>query len=104
MLTWAFITAWNPGSQLLPSHENAVRHQQFEQDLRLLGYEMFAGAGEPSDSVWAPEQSLLILGVSEPEAIRLGRKYGQAAIVVGQINEPAKLISCDPSVPQDVQA
>ena len=47
----------------------------------------------------------LILGVSETGGYSVSAwKYGQAAIVVGQIKRTCETQSCDPSVPQDVQA
>jgi hypothetical protein len=84
--------------------ENTVRHLQLQQDLKPLGYETFYGNGEPADSSWTAEESLLILGISNAEAKSLGRKYGQAAIVVGQIGEPARLLSCTPPAQEDVDS
>lgn len=81
--TWAFVTAWNPGSQPLHPEENPAHQNRLETDVRNLGFEMFSGVGEPLDSEWPPERSLLILGIS-PDAIALGHSYGQVAIVVGK--------------------
>ena len=95
--TWAFVTAWNPGSQPLHSEENAARQNRLETDVRNLGFEMFSGVGEPLDSEWTPEHSLLILGISQTDAIALGHKYGQVAIVVGEFQERATLVRCHPA-------
>ena len=102
LTTWAFITAWNPGSRLLTASDNAARQSRLRQDLNALGYEVFTGEGQPSpDSSWTAQQSLLILCIPEAEAIRLRSKYGQATIVIGVLNEPARLISCEPAHRED---
>jgi hypothetical protein len=90
--TWAYITAWNPGSTELSRSENDVRHARLKEELMHLGYEAFEGHGEPADSDWAPEQSLLVLGVSEEDAVAIGRSFGQSAIVAGERGSTAKLV------------
>ena len=95
--TWAFITAWNPGSELLLREENEARQTRLEEEVRSAGFETFNGVGEPLDSEWTPEHSLLILGISQADAIALGHKHGQVAIVVGQFQEPATLVRCHPT-------
>jgi uncharacterized protein DUF3293 len=94
--TWAFITAWNPSSRLLTPEENASRQNRLEADINGLGYEMFTGVGQPAEGNWLPEQSVLILGISKEDAIALGGKYGQLAIVVGQYRQAATLVRCLP--------
>jgi hypothetical protein len=96
--TWAFITAWNPASQQLPREANDVRHEQLKEDVSRLNLQAFEGQGEPEDSDWTPERSLLVAGISEPDAIRLGLRYGQIAIVVGEVGREATLLKCAPDV------
>jgi len=45
-----------------------------------------------SDESWQPEKSFLILGIALDEAILIGKKYRQNAIVVGKIHEEPQLI------------
>ena len=81
--TWAFITAYNPGSVLLDSSENEQRQKQLESDLRACGYVLILGAGEPGTNDSPAERSVLVLGMERGEAERFGQKYEQNAIIFG---------------------
>jgi len=54
---------------------------------------MFEGEGVGIDSKWPPEKSFLVLGIPNEEASRLGRTFGQRAVVVGQRNRPAEMVA-----------
>ena len=58
------------------------------------GYEMLPGEGVGEDRAWTPEESVLILGIGRSEGVRLGQRFGQLAIVVGERDGPATLVSC----------
>jgi hypothetical protein len=92
--TWAFITAWNPGSQELSRDANDARHRQLVDHVNRLGLPWFEGQGEPADSGWSPEESILLFGISAVDASRLGRSFGQNAIVVGNRGGEARLLRC----------
>src|SRR5437773_287291 len=68
--TWAFITAYNPGSVLLDSSENEQRQKQLESDLRACGYVLILGAGEPGTNDSPAERSVLVLGMERGGGIR----------------------------------
>ncbi len=87
---WAYITASNPASIVLPDNENMARHQMLGEDLK--GYLCFEGYGVGKDPEWKPERSLLVVGIDQDAAKALGNKYGQNAIVAGMIGEVAELI------------
>ena len=87
---WAYITAWNPYSELTDKNLNEERNDQLHKDIR--PYKFFEGEGVGRDPSWEPEKSFLILGISREEAIRFGKKYRQNAIVVGNIYEAAELL------------
>lgn len=87
---WAFITAWNPYSKVLPDAENNLRHQQLVEWVK--PYPCWEGEGVGTDASWKPELSLLILGIPKNEAIAIGTKLEQNAIVYGRLNEPAELL------------
>ena len=91
---WAFITAWNPASVALPREENDRRQEELR--LRLSEYIVIPGEGVGRDPSWQPEPSLMILGIPRKEAVRLGRKFGQLAIVAGHKGFPARLLPCSP--------
>lgn len=92
--TWAFITAWNPGSVALPHDVNAVRQLELETELAKRRYPTIQALGVPSDESWVPEVSVLVIGIGEDEAAAIGRAYGQLAIVFGESGGSARLVPC----------
>ena len=134
--SWAFITAWNPGSKKLEADENHRRQAALKAEVKQDGYVFYRGAGIPDDQVeqssgetdpdtlhrvgrspartcagtlfetpahsfhvprssldsWEPEESILILGIDSEDAVKLGKKYAQAAIVFGERNGLAQLV------------
>jgi hypothetical protein len=89
---WAFITAWNPASELLTPAENHARQARLRT--AVASYSMLPGEGIGKDPAWTPEESLLVLNISRREAIRLGRQFGQLAIVAGRRGSKSRLVSC----------
>ncbi len=59
---------------------------------KLTGYICFEGEGRGSDDKWKPELSLLILGISKENAIKLGKEFEQNAIVYGAKGELPELL------------
>ncbi len=91
---WAFVSASNPYSSILPEDENALRHKDLMEEVKAMKFRYCEGIGIPSDESWKAEKSLLILDITKKEAIELGKKYNQNAIVVGRINQAPELIFC----------
>jgi hypothetical protein len=91
---WAFITAWNPGSERLPESENARRQVQLAAMLHADGYRCLPGEGIGPDGTWPAEESLFVMAIAEREARRVGRAFGQLAIVAGVAGGPAELVRC----------
>jgi hypothetical protein len=89
---WAFITAWNPGAVSKPIEENDRHQTQLRR--AVTRYTVLPGEGLGPDESWEPEESLMVLGISESDAVRLGREFGQLAIVVGKRGEASRLVSC----------
>lgn len=89
--SWAFVTAWNPGSRVLPADENAQRQAELEQIVESAHWSYIYGVGIGEDTTWPPEESLLVLGISAAEAVALGRRFGQNALVFGRQNEVPEL-------------
>jgi hypothetical protein len=87
---WAYITAWNPYSELISLKINQQRNQELKADLTK--YIIFEGEGVGADPNWAPEQSFLVLGITREDAIKIGKIYRQNAIVVGSLQSVAELV------------
>lgn len=92
--SWAYVTAWNPRAQALLPAENALRHDALVRGLEQAGLRYFEGEGVGEGADWTPERSVLILGISETEALALGECCEQEAIVVGERGQPARLRFC----------
>lgn len=90
---WAFITAWNPMSRPLPQEENRARAAQLAAELRGR-FVLFDGAGIGDAGDWPPEESLLVLGIDEAEAVAIAIRYRQLAIVAGETGGTARLVRC----------
>nr|WP_314469771.1 DUF3293 domain-containing protein [uncultured Sphingomonas sp.] len=78
--TSAFLTAWNPLGEKLGNDENRARNEQLKQDLEALSLHSAKGTGVASDGDWA-EESLHVLGITFEQAVSLGHRYQQNAIV-----------------------
>lgn len=91
---WAFVSAWNPRSVPTSAARNRRQQNRLLRQLRAARFEALPGSGRPRNAIWDPEPSFLVLGVKRSEAVRIARQYGQLAIVVGKLGEPAKLRFC----------
>lgn len=87
---WAFITAFNPYSKVLTQDENIERHNELKE--LTTSYITFEGHGVGDDPTWEPELSLFIIGITKADAILVGEKFEQNAIVCGEINSTPELI------------
>jgi hypothetical protein len=77
----AFITAWNPQSVARSQADNCASQKRLESELGELGVTLIAGVGMDPAGVWPDEPSVLAVGISRNEAERVGRRFGQRAIV-----------------------
>ncbi|MGE3843065.1 MAG: DUF3293 domain-containing protein [Vicinamibacterales bacterium] len=94
---WAYITAHNPGSVPTEPAANERAHRQLIAEVVRRRFQYYEGSGIPDDRAWPPEQSVLILGIAEEEAVAVGARFGQLAIVAGTRGEPARLVAVAPS-------
>jgi len=92
---WAFITACNPQSIQLTEAENSVRMARLATVVEQGGWACLPGLGEGAAGDWPPEESLLVLGIEAAEALALARQFDQAALVLGAVEEPARLVWTD---------
>jgi hypothetical protein len=92
--TWAYVTACNPQSRRAPESQNAERQAALLVEVIRAGYITYNGEGVGDDPQWPPEASLLIVGICEQDALALGRRFDQKAIVVGCAGRAARLVWC----------
>ena len=76
-----FVTACNPYSQQVEAAANAARQAELESELKQRGLKFIAGEGRHPAGGWPAEASFLVLGISREEAMDLGRRYEQNAVV-----------------------
>lgn len=77
----AFVTAWNPFSLLQADAQNRRAQARLERELADQGYVMYGGTGKDADGGWPGEESVLVIGLPREAAIKVGRAYGQNAVV-----------------------
>ncbi|MDX2006821.1 MAG: DUF3293 domain-containing protein [Meiothermus sp.] len=90
---FAIITAHNPQSEPLPEKENRQRNKALEQDLMSDSLEYTFSIGESPDGTWV-EEGFAVFDLELEKALKLGRKYGQHAILWGE-GEKVYLAWCD---------
>ncbi|MEM7130768.1 MAG: DUF3293 domain-containing protein [Chloroflexota bacterium] len=93
--SWAFITAYNPYSQLLPLQENENRQNLLKDVLSMSGYEFYAGEGVGDSTEWPPEPSLFILGLSCQKAMALGMVFEQNALIFCEATGKPEILFCE---------
>jgi hypothetical protein len=89
--SYAFVTAYNPYSELKTKEENQKLNDLLYQDLKDQ-YQLLDGEGVGEDISWEPEKSFLILGIDYEKAKAIGVKYSQNAIVFGRLGEKPELL------------
>lgn len=87
---YAYVTAVNPGSVPLSAQDNARRMRALADDLA--GFVTLRGSAVADDGAWEPEPSLLVLGISPGDAMDVGRRHGQNAVLVGRRGGAPELV------------
>ena len=88
------VTAWNPGATLLSLAENVERHEALVGYLDASRVEHWEAAGYSPDLSWV-ELGLALPGVSEDQALEVGRRFGQLALFAWRERELAVLACAD---------
>lgn len=89
----AFVTAYNPQSIRREAAGNQAQQAQLEADVAPR-WRYLRGVGVDPRDVWSGEESLLILGITREEAIALGCKYRQNAILFADEQGNIDLCAC----------
>ena len=71
---------------------NEAAQSKLEAELTAAGLSFLRGEGVDPSGQWPGEPSVLVLGISGDEAQRLGRAFGQNAIVVAGRDAVARLV------------
>ena len=79
--TAAFITAFNPYSEVMNDEQNRAAQESLLVDLQKLGLLAIDGYGQDMAEEWPREGSFLVLGITESQAESLADKYGQNGYV-----------------------
>ena len=90
--TAAFLTAWNPYSQVADRDQNIAAQEQLVQDLETVSLSILSGEGVDPTGAWPTEPSLLAIGITRDQAVRLAGKYQQNAFVWLKRGHPAEII------------
>ena len=86
----AFITAYNPYSQLRDAASNRRAQRRLLQHLQAAGARCLPGAGRVPGQPWR-EPSLLVAGLDLPALDRLADEHGQNAVVTAGATGPVRL-------------
>ncbi|MBF0183155.1 MAG: DUF3293 domain-containing protein [Magnetococcales bacterium] len=77
----ALLTACNPCSRLLSEEENQRRQWCLLESIKEAGIPFITARGEDPQRQWPAENSLLLLGIEQQTAIKLGQKWQQNALL-----------------------
>jgi hypothetical protein len=93
-MSWAYLTAWNPGSVLQMDFVNRGRQENLELSLRGSGYGVLPGVSSDPTGQWPDEEGILAFGLGWEHALTLGRRFGQNAILAGLGEGRVQLLRC----------
>lgn len=91
---WAYLTAWNPGSELRMEFMNRQKQEDLELFLRGAGYALLPGVARDPSGQWPDEEGVLAFGLGWEKALMLGRRFHQNAILAGLGEETVQLLRC----------
>ena len=77
----AFITACNTESIEYSNKETKERNQKLEEKIQALHLDYIHSEGKCDDDEWLGEESFLVFGINQKEAIQLGKEFAQNAII-----------------------
>lgn len=87
-----FITAWNPRSVVLSPERNAAAAERLAARVAGEGFRALPHRGVSADPAWHPEEGLFVLDIDFDYAVAMAADFGQNAITVVRLGEPARLL------------
>lgn len=88
----AFITAWNPASELKSPTENADAQSRLESRLRAGGYRLIEGLGLDPTGQWEGEESFLVLAMERASACEVGLEFSQNSCIWAGFDAVPRLV------------
>jgi hypothetical protein len=88
----AFITAANPAGVATSAWKNEIANAALVETQTQAGYRCFEGEGRDPQGRWRPERSALVVGIPRADAERVGRAFGQNAIVFVERGRAPELV------------
>lgn len=93
-MSWAYMTAWNPASIPQMEFVNRGRQEELELSLRGSGAGVLPGVSRDPVGQWPDEEGILAIGLGWEQALTLGRRFGQNAILAGLGEGRVQLLRC----------
>lgn len=87
---WTLLTAWNPGSRVVPEADNLDADATLQADLDALGLRRLPAAGNDGAGQWH-EPGWLVADLGSTRADALARRYGQAGVLHWKAGDPVRL-------------
>lgn len=94
--SWTFVTAWNPYSKALTDTENHTRQKELHAWVTSQGLSWLQGVGCDDHSDWR-EESLVIVDLGRDRSRAVGARFGQYAVLVGEVGGIAEVCACGDS-------
>ena len=88
----AFVTAFNPASELVPEASNHVADAALRDKLKVLGRPFYRCVSRDPANVWPDELGYLVLGLAQAEVRSLGESFGQNAILWADADAVTRLV------------
>jgi len=94
---YAVLTAENPGNQQASAKENAKKNKELMEELKKAGYKPIPVKGNYNGK---SESSFIIPGMTEAEALAIGKKYGQESVITtkGMIFQDGTMHKAEPTI------
>ncbi|MCW8878521.1 MAG: DUF3293 domain-containing protein [Kangiellaceae bacterium] len=87
----AFITAFNPQSQILSKTENTLNQSRLVKRVEQMGFQYLKGFSTDQNFSWPKEESLFVTGISFEKALALAVEFNQKGFLFIQLFRPVKL-------------
>jgi hypothetical protein len=93
--SWAIVTADNPGASRASGLDNRAAGRRLHRMLtRMRPLVLLSTLHNDRSGIWPDEQGWLICPVAPALAMRIGRSFGQLAVVVGGPRRRAEIADC----------